>query len=310
VASSGGAGAISNALWNYTSAGDTVLTHDWFWTPYRTMCQDTGRSLETFTFLDDRMTFNLEALRVKVTSLIGRQDSLVIILNSANHNPTGYCITDDEWDEIIDLIVDVAKNPAKTVSLLVDLAYIDYTDDPAGARVFLRKFSGLPENIVVAIAYSMSKSFTIYGQRTGALVGVSSSRSVIDEFEQVSLVTGRARWSNVNRGGMQLLDNIGHDPGLLETVNTERRDCNAMIAERAGVFVEEARRSGLEILPYRSGFFITIPCSNPDEVSKSLIEENVFVASLSKGIRIAACSVPVWQMKGLAKRIYDAMRKF
>jgi hypothetical protein len=71
-------------------------------------------------------------------------------------------------------LADVAKNPAKTVSFLVDLAYIDFTDDPAGVRMFLRKFSGLPANVVVAIAYSMSKSFTIYGQRTGALVSASS----------------------------------------------------------------------------------------------------------------------------------------
>ena len=106
---------------------------------------------------------------------------------------------------------------------------------------------------------------------------------------------------------MQLLDNICHDPALLKAVGAERAECNALIAKRANVFVEEAAQIDLKTLPYDSGFFIRVPCGKADDLSKLLVEENGFVASLSKGVRVAACSVPAWQMNGLAKRIQKAI---
>ena len=149
--------------------------------------------------------------------------------------------------------------------------------------------------------------FTVYGQRTGALIGVSSDKDVIEEFENVNLVTSRARWSNVNRGCMKILANIYKDPALLKKVNAERQECSTLIAERADVFIKEANEIGLKILPYHAGFFITIPCDKPDIVSELLIAERIFVASLSKGIRIAACSVSVAQMRGLAAKVQHAI---
>ncbi|MGY0435083.1 aminotransferase class I/II-fold pyridoxal phosphate-dependent enzyme [Bacillus rugosus] len=184
---------------------------------------------------------------------------------------------------------------------------MDFTKDPAKARTFMKKFSNLPSNIIVAFAFSMSKGFTVYGQRTGAVVGVSSSKSVAEEFENAILVTSRSRWSNVNRGCMTLLSAIYNDKMLLNKVNAEREAYQTLIAKRAEVFINEAQQIGLSILPYHAGFFITIPCSHPDEASKMLAAQNIFTAPLSKGIRIAACSVPLAQMHGLAAKIKHAI---
>lgn len=307
VASAGGAGAISNLMWNYSNVGDTILTHDWYWTPYQTICKETGRKLETFELFDDEMRFNLRSFANKFTAALQKQDYLVVILNSPNQNPTGYSISDDEWDGIIDQVLEGAKDSSKTITLLVDIAYIDFTKDPISARKFMKKFGGLPSNVLVAFAFSMSKGFTAYGQRTGALIGVSSSKDVIEEFENVNLVTSRARWSNINRGCMNLLANIYKDDVLLKKIDAERAECNALIAKRANAFIGDATKVGLQILPYDSGFFITIPCSKPDEASDFLVSEKIYVVSLSKGIRVAACSVPATQMDGLAAKIQSAI---
>ncbi|MCM2534718.1 aminotransferase class I/II-fold pyridoxal phosphate-dependent enzyme [Neobacillus pocheonensis] len=146
------AGAISNVVWNYSNVGDTILTHDWYWTPYSTICKETGRYLETFDLLYEEMKFNLNSFSSKVKNLLAKQDYLVIILNSPNHNPTGYSISDSEWDEIIDLIVEEAKDLTKTITLVIDIAYIDYTKDPVSARSFMEKFGTLPSNIVIELA--------------------------------------------------------------------------------------------------------------------------------------------------------------
>ncbi|WP_434517444.1 aminotransferase class I/II-fold pyridoxal phosphate-dependent enzyme [Bacillus subtilis] len=308
IASAGGAGAISNVIWNYSNSGDTILTHDWYWTPYETICKEIGRHLMTFSFLDTSMKFNLTSFSHMVSHLLVKQDHVVIILNSPNHNPTGYSLSDHEWDEIIKyVILDSAKKISKTITLLIDIAYIDFTKDPVKARSFMKKFTHLPSNIIVAFAFSMSKGFTVYGQRTGALIGVSSSKSVADEFENAILVTSRSRWSNVNRGCMTLLSTIYNDKMLLNKVDVEREVYKTLIAKRAEVFINEAHQFGLSILPYHAGFFITIPCSYPNETSEILADQNIFTAPLSKGIRIAACSVPLSHMYGLAAKIKHAI---
>ena len=93
-------------------------------------------------------------------------------------------------------------------------------------------------------------------------------------------------------------------PVIMSNLTTTQLSAPVTIAPPSA---EEAAQIDLKILPYDSGFFITIPCGKADEVSKFLIEENIFVASLSKGVRVAGCSVPAWQMNGLAKRIQNAI---
>ena len=46
IATSGGSGVIHHTVWNYTEIGDTLLTTDWFWGPYRVLCEDALRKLE------------------------------------------------------------------------------------------------------------------------------------------------------------------------------------------------------------------------------------------------------------------------
>jgi aromatic-amino-acid transaminase len=65
-----------------------------------------------------------------------------------------------------------------------------------------------------------------------------------------------------------------------------------MLTERANVFIQEAEKANLRICPYKAGFFITIPCKNPDLVAAELQKEYIFAVPLGKGIRFAVCSVP------------------
>lgn len=62
----------------------------------------------------------------------------------------------------------------------------------------------------------------MYGQRTGAMIGVSSDKSVIDEFAAINQYTSRATWSNINRPAMRTLATIYSDPELLAKVCAER----------------------------------------------------------------------------------------
>lgn len=291
VATPGGSGAIRHAIWNYSEMGDSVLTSDWYWGPYKTIAEEHGRKIETYTFFDERDCFHLSSFQQKVHELLQRQNALVILLNSPAHNPTGYSLTMEEWNAVFDCLKAEAANKEKRIILFSDIAYIDFAGDPKESRAFMKLFGDLPENILTIVAFSMSKGYTLYGMRCGAMICVSSRKEVAEEFKTVNQFSNRGVWSNGTRPAMTVLTKIFSDPQLLEQIKKERQVLQTLLTERAESFIQEAKRVNLKICPYKAGFFITIPCKYPDAVAAELQKEYIFAVPLGKGIRFAVCSV-------------------
>lgn len=307
VATAGGTGAIHHAIWNYTETGDTVLCSDWYWGAYKVLCQDMGRNFTTYKMLDKNNKFNLPALKEKVDELLAKQDNLLYLLNTPAHNPTGYSLSGDDMDGVLAILKEAAV-PGKNIVFFLDVAYIDYAGEKEEVRKIFKKLSGLPANILCIVGYSMSKGFTMYGQRTGAMIGVSSDKSVIDEFAAINQYTSRATWSNINRPAMRTLATIYSDPELLAKVCAERDYYYQMIKARADLFTKEAEECGLPMLPYVAGFFLSIPAKNPDAICEKLHEDNIFAVPLAAGVRIAVCAVPLKKIKGMAAKVNAAMQ--
>ncbi|KXG76597.1 aminotransferase class I/II-fold pyridoxal phosphate-dependent enzyme [Thermotalea metallivorans] len=291
VATPGGSGAIRHAIWNYSEMGDAVLTSDWYWGPYKTIAEEHGRKIETYTFFDERDCFHLSSFQRKVHELLQRQNALVILLNSPAHNPTGYSLTMEEWNAVFDCLKAEAANKEKRIILFSDIAYIDFAGNPKESRAFMKLFGNLPENILTIVAFSMSKGYTLYGMRCGAMICISSRKEAAEEFKTVNQFSNRGVWSNGTRPAMTVLTKIFSDPQLLEQIEKERQVLQTLLTERAESFIQEAKRVNLKICPYKAGFFITIPCKYPDAVVAELQKEYIFTVPLGKGIRFAVCSV-------------------
>jgi len=311
VATAGGTGAVHHAIANYSEVGDEVLTSDWYWGPYSALCREGGRKLATYQLFDEQQNFNISAFKEKVSTLLGKQNSLLIIINTPAHNPTGYSLSEDDWAQVLDVCKAEAKKGDKKVSILVDVAYIDYAGEKNEARKFMKQFGGLPDNMLIMFAFSMSKGYTMYGQRTGAIIGLSASKAVIDEFAQIVKFSSRATWSNINRGAMTVLTKIQQDATLLAQFEKEREELYQTIRKRGAIFMEEAAACKLNALPYKAGFFISIPATDPGAVCDKLHDDLIFAVPLKMGVRIAVCAVPIAKMHGMAEKIkkaYDAIK--
>ncbi|MGN0941245.1 MAG: pyridoxal phosphate-dependent aminotransferase [Selenomonadaceae bacterium] len=311
-ATAGGTGAVHNAIANYSEIGDKVLTSDWFWGPYTALCHEQGRELTTYQLFDEEQNFNIKDFTAKVTELLKKQSSLLIIINTPAHNPTGYSLSEDDWKAVIDVCKTAVKSGDKKVSILVDIAYIDYAGEKNETRKFMKLFGGLPNNIFVMFAFSMSKGYTMYGQRTGAIIGLSQSKEIVDEFANANKYTSRATWSNINRGAMTVLTKIQQDATLLAQFEKERAALYETIKERGAIFMNEAKECGLNALPYKAGFFLSIPAKDPGAVCDKLHDDLIFPVPLKKGVRVAVCAVPAAKMRGMAakiKKAWDAVEK-
>ena len=73
--------------------------------------------------------------------------------------------------------------------------------------------------------------------------------------------------------------------------------------------MQEAKECGLNALPYKGGFFLSVPAKDPGAVCDALHDDLVFAVPLKLGVRIAACSVSTEKMKGVAAKVLKAQKK-
>ena len=309
IATAGGCGGLHHALWNYMDAGDTALCGDWYWGTYKTICLDMGRNLVTYKMFDDELNFNFQDLEDKVKGLLAKQERLVYILNTPGHNPTGYSINEKDFAHVLDILKRQSSSQGKPIILILDIAYIDFSGDKDEVRKFFKQLEGLPSNIFTIICYAMSKGFTMYGQRTGAMIGCSTDEKVVQEFKEINQYTSRATWSNINRACQRTLITIYKDPELLKAIEADRAKYFEMMKRRADLFTAEAKECGLKMVPYVAGFFMSIPTTKSDAVCEELKKDNIYCVALAAGVRVAICGVCLPKIKGLAKKIKEAMDK-
>ena len=307
VSTPGGTGSIRNTIVNYSKPGDKVLTSDWHWAPYNTIAGEVGRSIATYEMFDEKGGFNIAAFSSKVKELTAAQGSLVIILNTPAHNPTGYSLSLEEWDGVMDAIKEAAAT-AESIALLVDAAYIDFAGDEEEYRRFLPKLENVPENVLPIVAYSLSKTYTLYGTRCGAAICMAQTPEIAAEFRRVCEFSSRGSWSNSAKMAQVILSKIYSDSKLLAKVDEERAKYREMLIRRGRAFEEEAKKADLETVPFDAGFFISIPCENPDEISKKLEAEGLFIVPLAKGLRVSVASVSEAACRKIPAMVKAAMK--
>lgn len=306
VATPGGTGTLRNVIANYSEPGDKIITSDWHWAPYNTIAGEIGRSVATFELFTADRKFNWESFRETVNGLLESQQSLVVILNTPAHNPTGYSLTLEDWDNVVRVLTEAAET-GKAIALVVDAAYIDFAGDEEEYRRFLPKLEELPANVLPIIAYSLSKTYTLYGTRCGAMICMAKTKEIADEFRRVCEYSSRGSWSNSARVGQVILSKIYADKELLRKVDEERAYYRDMLLARGRAFEEEAEKAGLETVPFDAGFFVSIPCDDPDAISAELEKKGLFIVPLAKGLRVSVASVSEEKCRKIPAMIKAAM---
>lgn len=197
------------------------------------------------------------------------------------------------------------NNSGVPCTLIYDIAYLDFAaEDQLRFRKNFKILSEAGSNVLISIAFSASKTFSVYGQRLGAQIIMSKNEESASEFYNASNFTARNTWSNVNKGLINLLIKINKDQELKKQILDELAFVKGIIKERAQIFLKEADSVNLSTYPYKSGFFVSIPVANRDAVLDALIkEEKIYLIPGTDSIRLAFCSVPATELKGLAERI-------
>ena len=292
VPTPGGCGALRHAIWNFLDNGDSLLTTDWIWGPYRNICEEHGRFLKDFPMFNDQDTFNVEGMEAGLRELLEKQKQVLLLLNTPANNPTGYSMTKEEMDKVAAVLKKLAAEyPDRRLTFCLDVSYIDFDGSFEETRSIFDSIHDMPENMMTLVVFSMSKSYTMCGMRCGAIVCLAETKEAADLFKAAMSYSSRSVWSNVVRIAQRILVDINLNPEVKAEVDKERLVFSELITKRGQTFYGEAQRVGLKYCPYKHGYFIAIPYKNPAKVAAYLEEEHVYVVPQKKGLRFSPCAV-------------------
>jgi aromatic-amino-acid transaminase len=91
----------------------------------------------------------------------------VVVLHACCHNPTGADLSDEQWTQVIDVVTTRGLIP------FLDMAYQGFADGIEEDGKVVRRFADAGGPLFVS--NSFSKSFSLYGERVGALSIVAAS---------------------------------------------------------------------------------------------------------------------------------------
>ena len=154
----------------------------------------------------------------------------------------------------------------------------------------------------------MSKSHTVYGLRTGALVSIHPDAEVTEKIATVMGVTGRQTWSAAPRVAQFTISEMHSTPEGGEAWGNERDRMKDLLVTRRNLLKETCEQLGVPLNPTHDGFFAWLEHSEPEAIAEKCAEQNVFLVPLTGGVRIGLCAVPLEQIPRVSQALANALK--
>jgi aromatic-amino-acid transaminase len=130
----------------------------------------------------------------------------IAVLHACCHNPTGYDLSPAQWDEVIAIV------KARGLVPFLDMAYQGFGQGIAEDGAAVAKF--VAAGLDCFVATSFSKSFSLYGERVGALSVVCESADEAARVLSQLKITIRTNYSNPPIHGAQIVATVLATPAL------------------------------------------------------------------------------------------------
>jgi aromatic-amino-acid transaminase len=181
-----------------------VYISDPSWENHRALFESAGFVVNNYPYYD---------ATTRGVNFAGMLDTLknipagsIVVLHACCHNPTGADLTDAQWAQVIEVVTQRGLVP------FLDMAYQGFgdgiTDDGKVVGLFAK--AGGP----LFVSNSFSKSFSLYGERVGALSIVGSSAEEASRLMSQLKRVIRTNYSNPPMHGGQVVATVLATPEL------------------------------------------------------------------------------------------------
>jgi aromatic-amino-acid transaminase len=211
-----------------------VLISNPSWENHRALFERAGFTVEQYPYYD-AATHGLDFDGL-LAALKAAAAKTVVVLHACCHNPTGVDLSLEQWQTVVDAVA------ARDLVPFLDIAYQGFGDGIEADAAVVRLFA--KHGITAFISSSFSKSFSLYGERVGALTVISAnqreSACVLSQLKRVI----RTNYSNPPIHGGTLVAAVLHDPKLFALWDRELACMRDRIRTMRGQLVEKLRAAG------------------------------------------------------------------
>ncbi|MES2534656.1 MAG: amino acid aminotransferase [Pseudomonadota bacterium] len=213
------------------SPDSEVWISDPSWENHRALFESAGFVVNNYPYYDPA---------TRGVNFAGMLDSLkkmpagaIVLLHACCHNPTGADLTDAQWGEVIELVTQRGLVP------FLDMAYQGFGDgiEEDGKVVGLFAKAGGP----LFVSNSFSKSFSLYGERVGALsivaVNAEEAARLLSQLKRVI----RTNYSNPPSHGGQVVATALTTPELRTMWEDELAGMRVRIREMRELLVQKLK---------------------------------------------------------------------
>lgn len=181
------------------------------WENHRALFEGAGFQVVEYPYYD------ASSHGVDVDAMLGGLAKLpkgaIVVLHACCHNPTGVDLGTEDWKRVIETVREHDLVP------FLDIAYQGFGDGIEADAIAVRLFAdaGLP----FFVASSFSKSFSLYGERVGALSIVTGSHDEAHRVQSQLKRVIRTNYSNPPTHGAAVVAAVLNHDDLRATWETE-----------------------------------------------------------------------------------------
>jgi aromatic-amino-acid transaminase len=168
------------------------------WENHRMIFEFCGFKVVEYAYYDqNKHNLNFDNM---VESLNALPRNSIILLHACCHNPTGIDLSASQWNKVIEIC------QAKDFVPFIDMAYQGFANGLKEDSEVISKF--IKSGLTFLVANSFSKTFSLYGQRVGALSIVTKNsnqaKAVLSQIKRII----RTNYSNPPAYGASLISDI------------------------------------------------------------------------------------------------------
>ena len=212
-----------------------VMISDPSWENHRALFTNAGFVVESYRYYDDK-TRGLDFAGM-LADLNAAPVGTIVLLHACCHNPTGYDISPAQWDEVIAVVKDKFLVP------FLDMAYQGFGFGIAEDGAVIGKFVASGLNFFVSTSFS--KSFSLYGERVGALSVLCQSKEEADRVLSQLKVVIRTNYSNPPTHGGAIVAGVLSNPELRALWEKELGEMRVRIKAMRQKLVDGLKAAGV-----------------------------------------------------------------
>jgi aromatic-amino-acid transaminase len=208
-----------------------VWISDPSWENHRALFETAGFTVNNYPYYDAATRgVNFEGMQAALRQM---PPGSVVVLHAACHNPTGVDLTSQQWEIVLDLV------RSRKLMPFLDFAYQGFGDGIAPDAAAVRRFAATPGPLFVSSSFS--KSFSLYGERVGALsVVVHGGDEGVRVLSQLKRLV-RTNYSNPPTHGGKIVSAILTTPALRAQWESELGHMRDRIKAMRNQLVEKLR---------------------------------------------------------------------